>query len=151
MDTPADVPGYFDSLDARHPPRGIRGIGLGPPPALAHEERDAGGVQFVVGWGDEPAFSGAKNAVEVDPHAAGNNKLWGAALIQQGHIEAEDFLIVCQPDPLFLLAGGPGQAAGACCWPAVAARPTCGRCSVSTSVRQPAHLGDTVGHSARLT
>jgi hypothetical protein len=44
-----------------------------------------------------------------------------------------------------------GQAAGACCWPAVAATPTCGRCPVSTPVRLPAHFRDTVGHSARLS
>lgn len=34
-------------------------------PALAHERRTVGGYQFVVGWGDEPAYSSFKNSIQV--------------------------------------------------------------------------------------
>lgn len=34
-------------------------------PADAHEGRIAGAVRFVVGWGDEPAYTGFKNSVQV--------------------------------------------------------------------------------------
>src|SRR5947208_14390930 len=34
-------------------------------PASAHERRTVGAVQFVVGWGDEPAYSGFKNSVQL--------------------------------------------------------------------------------------
>lgn len=43
----------------------------GAGPASAHERRTAGAFQFVVGWGDEPAFSGAKNSVQVTITEAG--------------------------------------------------------------------------------
>ena len=34
-------------------------------PAFGHEDRGAGGVHFVVGWGEEPAYTGLKNSVQV--------------------------------------------------------------------------------------
>ena len=34
-------------------------------PAAAHEERKAGGYSYVVGFGDEPAYAGEKNSVQV--------------------------------------------------------------------------------------
>jgi len=34
--------------------------------AAAHETKTVGGIKLTVGWGDEPAFSGFKNFVEVD-------------------------------------------------------------------------------------
>lgn len=34
-------------------------------PAFAHEERTVGAYQIVVGWGDEPAYAGSKNSVQV--------------------------------------------------------------------------------------
>jgi hypothetical protein len=34
-------------------------------PALAHEERPVGAYHFVVGWGDEPAYAGSKNSVQL--------------------------------------------------------------------------------------
>jgi hypothetical protein len=37
----------------------------GSTPALAHEERAAAGVELVVGWGDEPAYTGFRNSVEI--------------------------------------------------------------------------------------
>jgi hypothetical protein len=39
---------------------------LAPATVGAHERKIAGRYQLVIGWGDEPAFSGVKNAVEVD-------------------------------------------------------------------------------------
>jgi hypothetical protein len=36
------------------------------PTARAHETKAVGAVNLIIGWGDEPAFSGLKNAVEVD-------------------------------------------------------------------------------------
>jgi hypothetical protein len=35
-------------------------------PAVAHERKIVGQYHLVIGWGDEPAFSGLKNAVEID-------------------------------------------------------------------------------------
>jgi hypothetical protein len=34
-------------------------------PAFAHEERTVGAYHFVVGWGDEPAYAGSKNSVQL--------------------------------------------------------------------------------------
>jgi hypothetical protein len=34
--------------------------------AEAHDRKEVGGFRLVIGWGDEPAFSGLKNGVEVD-------------------------------------------------------------------------------------
>ena len=34
--------------------------------AGAHERKVVGRYQLVIGWGDEPAFSGMKNAIEID-------------------------------------------------------------------------------------
>jgi hypothetical protein len=36
---------------------------VGAPLAVAHESRKVGPYEFVVGWSDEPTFTGAKNAV----------------------------------------------------------------------------------------
>lgn len=35
------------------------------PPAFAHEQRNVGKYSFVVGFGDEPAFTGQKNSVQL--------------------------------------------------------------------------------------
>ena len=35
-------------------------------PAVAHETKAVGGMRLTVGWGEEPAFSGFRNFVEVD-------------------------------------------------------------------------------------
>jgi hypothetical protein len=40
-------------------------VGLGSQASQAHERRQVGSYQFVVGWADEPAFVGFKNAVQV--------------------------------------------------------------------------------------
>jgi hypothetical protein len=34
-------------------------------PAFAHEERAVGAYHFVIGWGDEPAYAGLKNSVQL--------------------------------------------------------------------------------------
>lgn len=34
--------------------------------ASPHERKEVGDYRLVIGWGDEPAFSGLKNAIEVD-------------------------------------------------------------------------------------
>jgi hypothetical protein len=34
-------------------------------PAAAHEDRKVGKMEFVVGWGDEPAYTGYKNSAQV--------------------------------------------------------------------------------------
>src|SRR5512133_3232159 len=34
-------------------------------PAFAHEERAVGAYHFVVGWGDEPAYAGQKNSLQL--------------------------------------------------------------------------------------
>lgn len=45
---------------------GVAGIlAAGALPALAHEHRTAGSVVMTVGWGDEPAFAGMKNGVQL--------------------------------------------------------------------------------------
>jgi hypothetical protein len=38
---------------------------IGAPPAMAHESRKVGAYEFVVGWYDEPTYTGAKNGPEV--------------------------------------------------------------------------------------
>lgn len=39
--------------------------GAGLSPASGHESRGAGDLRFVVGWGEEPAFTGFRNSVQV--------------------------------------------------------------------------------------
>jgi hypothetical protein len=46
-------------------------VGVAATAVHAHEERAAGGVQFVVGWGDEPAYTGSRNSVEITVSDAG--------------------------------------------------------------------------------
>jgi hypothetical protein len=40
-------------------------VALGAAPALAHEEREVGAFHMVVGFGDEPAYAGQKNSVQL--------------------------------------------------------------------------------------
>jgi hypothetical protein len=40
-------------------------MGLAAPAALAHETREVGPYEFVVGWGDEPIYTGFKNSVQM--------------------------------------------------------------------------------------
>jgi hypothetical protein len=49
-------------------------LALGAAPASAHEERKVGNYVFHVGFGDEPAYAGAKNSVQVLLHDAKTDK-----------------------------------------------------------------------------
>jgi hypothetical protein len=40
-------------------------MGLAAPAARAHETREVGPYEFVVGWGDEPIYTGFKNSVQM--------------------------------------------------------------------------------------
>jgi hypothetical protein len=42
----------------------IAGLGLAPTGAAAHETAESGSIRVSVGWAEEPAFSGALNAVQ---------------------------------------------------------------------------------------
>src|SRR5258706_7259543 len=54
---------------------------LAPRFACAHDRKEVGGFRLTIGWGDEPAFSGLKNAIEVDvADTAGQPVAEGAAL-----------------------------------------------------------------------
>lgn len=54
---------------------------LAPRMTAAHDRKEVGGIRLTIGWGDEPAFSGLKNAVEVDvADTAGQTVAEGAAL-----------------------------------------------------------------------
>lgn len=49
-------------------------------PALAHEPRASGGLRFVVGWADEPAYTGFRNSVQVAlSEASAGTPVTGAA------------------------------------------------------------------------
>jgi hypothetical protein len=45
-------------------------VALGATPALAHEERTVGPYHFAVGFGDEPAYAGQENSVQLFLHEA---------------------------------------------------------------------------------
>jgi hypothetical protein len=49
-------------------------LALGAAPASAHEERKVGNYVFHVGFGDEPAYAGEKNSVQVLLHDAKTDK-----------------------------------------------------------------------------
>jgi hypothetical protein len=55
---------------------GVAGLllALGAAPASAHEERKVGRYTLHVGFGDEPAYAGAKNSVQVLIHDAATDK-----------------------------------------------------------------------------
>jgi hypothetical protein len=45
-------------------------VGLSAAPAWAHEERDVGAYHLAVGFGDEPAYAGVENSVQMFLHTA---------------------------------------------------------------------------------
>ena len=44
-------------------------------PGGAHEPRTSGGFRFLVGWGEEPAYSGVKNSLEIAVSDANGNPI----------------------------------------------------------------------------
>src|SRR5262245_4288619 len=50
----------------RLPALGVMALLLTSSNISAHEMKVIGQLHFMIGWGDEPAFSGLKNSVEVD-------------------------------------------------------------------------------------
>jgi hypothetical protein len=78
-------------------------IGVAPP-AAAHEARAEGGFSFVVGWGEEPTYTGFKNSVQVTVSEGGSpvNDLVGSLKIEV--IKGEDTITL----PL-VASGTPGD------------------------------------------
>jgi hypothetical protein len=60
----------------------ILAMALDAAPAAAHERRASGGFELTVGWGEEPAYTGVKNRVQVSISEAGGAPVTdaGAAL-----------------------------------------------------------------------
>lgn len=78
-------------------------------PALAHEEREVGGHQIVVGWLDEPAYAGFKNAVQFIASHGDGDPVNGANLeveVVFGEAEADER---SEPMPLDPAFGTPGE------------------------------------------
>jgi hypothetical protein len=48
-------------------------VALGASPALAHEEREVGSFHLAVGFGDEPAYAGQENSVQMFLNDANDN------------------------------------------------------------------------------
>ena len=75
--------------------------------ARAHERKDVGDFRLTVGWGDEPAFSGSRNAVEIDvADMAGRpvTDLGGGNLSVEVSFGAEHVALPLHPAP-----GPPGK------------------------------------------
>jgi hypothetical protein len=78
-------------------------------PALAHEEREVGGHTLVVGWLEEPAFAGFKNAVQfIASHGEGDPVTEANLEVEVifGEAEAEERT---EPMPLEPAFGTPGE------------------------------------------
>ncbi len=84
-------------------------LALGAAPASAHEERKVGNYMFHVGFGDEPAYAGAKNSVQVLIHDD-PDPLWSyhdATPARGGHLRSES--VTAAPAPWPGRAGQPGE------------------------------------------
>lgn len=77
-------------------------------PALAHEVREIGALVFVVGWGEEPAYSGFKNAVEIILER-GDEPVEGAKLEVEVIFGEKESDIVSDPLVLEPAFGAPGE------------------------------------------
>lgn len=78
-------------------------------PATAHEEREVGDHTLVVGWLDEPAFAGFKNAVQFIASHGDGDPVTGATLEVEvifGEADAEERT---EPMPLEAAFGTPGE------------------------------------------
>jgi hypothetical protein len=85
-------------------------IALPASPASAHESRQVGDYEFVVGWYDEPAFAYQKNGPEVTiTDRRGNPAVEGVDL--QVEIGFEDETMTAELEPAFLVGvfGEPGN------------------------------------------
>jgi hypothetical protein len=78
-------------------------------PARAHEERQVGGHTLVVGWLDEPAFAGFKNAVQLIASHGDGDPVTGATLEVEvifGEAGADERTEAMLLEPAF---GSPGE------------------------------------------
>jgi hypothetical protein len=88
---------------------------ISAPPALAHEERKVGDHVFVVGWLDEPTFSGFMNAVSVSVHEHGIGGQEEGPPVDDAELEVEvlfggeDAEESVGPVPLEPAFGAPGE------------------------------------------
>jgi hypothetical protein len=84
-------------------------------PAQAHEQRDVADHSMVVGWADEPTFSGFKNAVQVfvNEHGTGGQEEGPAVEDAEMEVEVlfggEDAEESIGPFPLEPAFGSPGE------------------------------------------
>lgn len=79
-------------------------------PALAHERRvDQAGHEFVVGWLEEPAFAGFKNAVQFIASHGDGDPITEAQLQVEVAFGAADADEVTDPMPLEAAFGTPGE------------------------------------------
>jgi len=66
--------------------------------AGAHERKEVGDYRLVIGWGDEPAFSGLKNAIEVDvADKSGQPVAEGATLTVDVSFGGEHLMLPLRP------------------------------------------------------
>jgi hypothetical protein len=84
---------------------GVAGLllALGAAPASAHEERKVGSYTLAVGFGDEPAYSGEKNSVQMFIHDASDKPVvdLGDTLkvdVSQGANDAQKLSMSMEPD-----------------------------------------------------
>ena len=67
-------------------------------PASAHDRKTVGAFQFVIGWGEEPAFTGSRNSVVVSvSDAAGPLKETGASLSVEVTFGTERVTLALEP------------------------------------------------------
>ncbi len=84
----------------------------GAPPASAHERRSVGGQwNFVVGWGDEPAYSNFKNSVELRLSGADNQPVTDLGETLQVEVIFGSEKRMLQLEPAFRVGsfGTPGE------------------------------------------
>jgi hypothetical protein len=90
-------------------------LALGAAPASAHEGRKVGRYMFIVGFGDEPAYAGAKNSVQLLLHDAATDKPvvdLGDTLkvdVSQGTDDTPKMSIAMEPDFEIGEFGTPGD------------------------------------------
>lgn len=71
-------------------------------PTAAHDAHNAGPYRLVIGWGDEPAFTGIRNAVVVEITEMGKgpvSDLGGGSLVAEVSFGAERVVLALEPQP----------------------------------------------------